>query len=508
MPDTPKPACRLHPWTVADNPAASDPAVKAPPDPGGQEARTLADLYPEPNMMLLKLHLKPAPPPPLSVLGDPWEADIEAMSRSKNAPADYPLLALLTATASLLGNARVVRGGGGSNTQPAILWGAAVGTSSSKKSASTESIIDDVMREMQSHVERNFAAEKQRWEADRQAALKAKEPEPPQPVRPLAFIQNSTPAAFVQALSHQPKSLLYIREELSGFFDEVTRPHAEGRDMMLNSYDAKPHVVGRVKFSGEPVSLARLSISLWGTIQPEKMLTAVEAADDGMLSRFLYVWPERVTGYRRGAWFDPEPMARRLYRIADLMPDTREDGKTAPQVICLDEAAEVVYETLYLRYDAQIEKAQGKYQSAVGKASGQALRIALVLEYLWWAGGRSAEEPRVVSAKALECAGMLMDYFLRHAERVYADSAEPQETRNSRLLAQWIMRVQPGEVTPSRVRDSLRLPGLRKRADVLKALRDLTSAGFLEPVEYVDGRPPGRPREVWTVNPRVYVPFH
>ena len=56
-------------------------------------------------------------------------------------------------------------------------------------------------------------------------------------------------------------------------------------------------------------------------------------------------------------------------------------------------------------------------------ARGQALRLALVLEMLWWCGGDGiAARPSQISAGAFSAAARLIEhFFLPMAERVYGD---------------------------------------------------------------------------------------
>ena len=69
----------------------------------------------------------------------------------------------------------------------------------------------------------------------------------------------------------------------------------------------------------------------------------------------------------------------------------------------------------------------GLLRSAIGKMRGQALRLALGLEFLWWCGGNDIKPPTVISDRAFAAAAHLVgDYFLPMAERVYGDAATPK----------------------------------------------------------------------------------
>jgi hypothetical protein len=86
------------------------------------------------------------------------------------------------------------------------------------------------------------------------------------------------------------------------------------------------------------------------------------------------------------------------------------------------------------------------------------------------------------------------------AVRVLGDASIPEDERNARTLALWIMQTRPERVNVSAIRDTARLSGLRESDAVKAACRFLAEAGWLvEPP-----RRPGRPRGDWLVNPRLF----
>ena len=157
--------------------------------------------------------------------------------------------------------------------------------------------------------------------------------------------------------------------------------------------------------------------------------------------------------------------------------------------------------------------AHGLLKSSIGKARGQALRLALVLEYLWWCGdggsdalpsvGMVRPEPAAVSVRAMQAAAGLMDaYFLPMARRVLGDAAIPDDERHARTLATWIMETRPERVNVSSIRDGARLPGLRESDPVKAACRFLVEARWLNEAPSSGG--PGRPRGDFIVSPKLW----
>jgi hypothetical protein len=104
-------------------------------------------------------------------------------------------------------------------------------------------------------------------------------------------------------------------------------------------------------------------------------------------------------------------------------------------------------------------------RSALGKARGAALRLALVLEMLWWCSeDTTAPPPRQIEARAFAAAATLVaDYFVPMAERVYGDAAATQTERAAATLARWIFAKRPREVYVRDLQRTVRLPGCTGR---------------------------------------------
>ena len=148
--------------------------------------------------------------------------------------------------------------------------------------------------------------------------------------------------------------------------------------------------------------------------------------------------------------------------------------------------------------------AGGPLRSAIGKARGQVLRLALVLEFLWWCGrGGTTAPSREIGARAFAAAAMMIaDYFAQMAERVYGDAAASQPERSAATLARWIVAEQPAELHVRNLQRSGRLPGLRTAEQIRAAADALVEADWLRPP--APGSEFGqRGRVAYTVNPRL-----
>jgi hypothetical protein len=479
-----------------------------------------------PVMSILDRSTCQAPELPLAVFGPFWADWIAQAAEGANAPPDYVALPLLALASSLLGNARWVVGWKGW-AEPPALWCASVGNPSSGKSSGASPVTRDVLAKVEKHLSKDYPRDVEEWETvasvaravlkqwekDAAKAIKNKQPVPPKPleatippkpIRPRARAVDATVEKLATILEGLPKGVLYVRDELAGWLMNLSRySNGTDRPFWLEGYVGGPYQVDRVK-NPDPVFIPHLTIPLFGTIQPDRLADALVGADDGLPSRFLWTWPAAHPFDEPAGAGDIDGAVSRLLRLADLLMSKDAEGQSLPSYVHLATDARAVLADFGREMQAREGAAHGLMKSALGKARGQALRLALVLEYLWWCGGdQPGGEPPAVSLRAMQAAAGVMDsYFLPMARRVLGDASIPQEERLARTLATWIMETRPETVNVSSIRDGARLPGLRETAPVKAACRFLAEARWLTEAPSTGG--PGRPRGDYTVNPELW----
>jgi hypothetical protein len=135
-----------------------------------------------------------------------------------------------------------------------------------------------------------------------------------------------------------------------------------------------------------------------------------------------------------------------------------------------------------------------------------ALRLSLILEFLWWcAEAGIASPPREIGEAAVAAAlGLIGDYFMPMAERVYGDVALPEEERLATVLAKWVFSQSPMPKTVNaREIQRLKLPGICNREKVGAAIEPLIEADWLRPSPSPANPKGGRRRADYAVNPRL-----
>jgi hypothetical protein len=135
------------------------------------------------------------------------------------------------------------------------------------------------------------------------------------------------------------------------------------------------------------------------------------------MGRFLWIWPDTLP-FRLGQYAPNVTLAiRALDRLREL--DLFDGPSSQPIIMPLVNGARHVIEDFGRRMQHEQLRASGPMRSAFGKARGHALRLALVIEMLWWCSdeGTSAP-PKFISTRALRAACQLVrHYFIPMAQR-------------------------------------------------------------------------------------------
>jgi Protein of unknown function (DUF3987)/Bifunctional DNA primase/polymerase, N-terminal len=488
------------------------------PPPGAPEPRT--GEWPEPDASILRANIPPAPRFPIEAFG-PGASWIEAAARAKGAPPDYVGTALLTVAAPLIGTTRRVEAKPGWS-EPAILWAALNGPPSSNKSPATDAVID-ILNRIEARMatgfedsERTYEAAKrtakiklEAWEGDVRACTKDKRPlpprppdsfEPPKPSRPRVRVGDATIEAALSRLAENPRGLLMYRDELAAFLESFDRYGAGSgsRPTYLEAYGGRRNFfMDRAKDGGTLVRVPHLSLSILGTIQPDKVARLLTSTDDdGLFARFLISLPNPVPARWTEERVDDAPMERALTRLSRLQFETGVEPRTIP----LSTLAKHRFVQWWEMHGARWEGICGREATGAGKRPGQVLRAALVLEHLSWALGTDGEAPAAVSERAIEAAITIIDdYFGAMLSRVLGGPNATPESLAAATLARWILKQRTSQIN---LRDIGRKGTTGLDSERLDTAVDvLAGKGWLRRPKREGG---GRPPKDYDINPRVF----
>jgi hypothetical protein len=460
---------------------------------------------------------------PLDIFGDRWARWIQDAGEAAVAPADYVVAPLLAAASALIGNARWAQAWQGWK-EPPHLWCAAVGDSGDGKSPGADQVNSHVLP----FVERNMAIDFPDTRREKRAEIEAAkvrleswreevrdavkngtlvptepDPVPPEPMAPRLVLSDATIERVASMLAvAAPKGVLMTRDELAGWLLGMNAYNDGARAFWLEAYGGRRYTVDRQK-SSEPIIVPHLAVSWYGGIQPAKVAEIMQGADDGLLARFMWFWPNPFSFEEpdRPPNADWAIVAFDRLRILELA--TSEYGPT-PLAVPLADAARRRLVRFGKLMQEQKEVTAGLMRSAIGKARGLVLRLSLVLEYLRWCGEDGyAAPPDTIREDAVSAAARFVsEYVLPMAERTYSDAACPEADSNTMRLAQWIKKERPSSIHVRDMQRNVRLAGLRDAKAIHAACSELIAAGWL-------GKPSGttafqqRGTKAYPISPRL-----
>jgi Protein of unknown function (DUF3987) len=483
-----------------------------------------AEGWPKPDLSVLTQHRRAPPKLPIAAFGPAWGEWIENAAEAAACPPDYVAAPLLAAASALIGHARWAEATPGW-IEPPHLWLGAVGDSGTGKSPGADCLMRDVLPEIERRMLADFPdqlrswrlelelnkAAKQKW----QHALRARrshdldELVPPQlamaaePLMPRLRQHDVTVEKVAELLARAaPKGLLIVRDELAGWIGGMNAHNGGGRAFWIEAYGGRPYRVER-KTDPAPIVIPRLAVAVYGGTQPDKLANLIREADDGLLGRFMLVWPDPV----RFHLSHQPPRTKWAIRALDRLRELDLNPTDPPAAILVPLAAEgrTLIENFARDMQWRQRSASGLFCSTLGKARGQALRLALVLEMLWWCGedGRAPPASRI-SSRAVEAATALIDrYFLPVAQRAYAIPLAAMRSPGTETLARWIIRAGVTEVDIRHLQKEVTLSGLRTAGEIRRAADSLVAIGWLSPPA-VNTQFGPRARVSYPVNPRLW----
>lgn len=449
-------------------------------------------------------------PFPVDALPDPVRSYVVEGAKSIGCDASFLALPILAGLAGTIGNTRCImlkRDW----LEPAVVWVAIIGESGCGKSPGFRCALKAI-RDRQHRLMKQHEREMRDWESKnalyeiamgnwkKEAARSETPPDPPEapvkPICPRAWIEDVTSEALAELLHQNPRGLLSLRNELSGWFSFGQYKNGGGMDDIarwLQMFDADPIMVDR-KTSGHTY-VPRAAVSVAGGIQP-KILERVlgeQHRDNGMLARLLIAYPPR----RAKRWTEAEipaeldaEMTAMFDRLYDIEPDLNDDGEPVPRSLPLTPGAKRAWVPFVNEHGQQQLEHVGDEAAAFSKLEAYAARLALVVHCARLAASDpTVEHPDQIDRASIEAGIRIVRWFIDEALRIYAMQDEDESAREIRLRKELVER-QGGSVS---VRDWQRLRSLKTSADAEAELRELAEAEAGAFHESAPGPRGGRP---------------
>lgn len=412
----------------------------------------------------------------------------------------------LTAIACAIGTTRRIRLKA-QWAEPAILWTAVSSRSGSLKSPAYDLATAELRRSQLEKLKR-FEIEYKQYQVAKEIHEKAKktwrgskssegpprEPTPPSLERHV--VSDTTCEALGPILQANPRGVLLLRDELSGWlmgFNEYKR--GKGRDVAnwLEMHRAGTAIIDR-KSSPLPIYVPRAAVSVAGTIQPSILRNCItpDYLASGLASRLLIVEPPPT----RKQWSDreiPEHVDRAycqaISRLFRLEHDIDKDDELQPVDLPLEPEAKSIWVKFFNEFaDEQYHAPTDDLAAAFAKLEGYAPRLALIFQLVSWTNERALGN--VIEAESMAAAIELTRWFVCETRRIYALWSECEGSSvEDRGLVEWI-RARGGSVTARDVRRGPQRYRLIGAAET--ALENLVRSG-IGTWEYGDGGEAGAP---------------
>ena len=480
---------------------------------------------PEPDMSIIRPERPVAPQMSehqFSVVFGPWASWIRDAAEVKGAPVDFVALALLTTASAIIGNTRWTVPWDGWK-EPPILWGMLVGDPSSGKSPALDALLDPV-REIDNALGALYQSERQawaerdeisklilaKWKADAKEAIQTGEtlPEKPResdaglpPVRGRVRITDATTEKVGELMRDGWRGLLLSRDELSGWLAGMDRYSGGGdRAFWLEAFGGRSYGVDR-KNAPDPILIDHLSIAILGGTQPDKLDSLlVRNDDDGLLARFLVVYPNPAPLRRPTATLESLKVQKALECLRSLEPAIDEKGNKRPFLLHLDEDAQAALQA-FREQCAQWEgEASGLMKSHIGKMPGLTVRVATVLALLDSVAEDSEPVSSISAAHISRASHYVGEHLRLHAFKAYGAASPPPELRAASRIAE-IIQSEGLRLISTRDIQRRGLVGLQSSREIAPAFAALEGAAWISPIHAPAG--PGRPAKVYAVNPQV-----
>jgi len=464
-------------------------------------------------------------PFPVDVLPEPIRSYVVRGSKALCCDSSFIALPMLSGLASAIGNTHRIQLKR-SWTEPSIVWTAIVGESGTVKSPALELALGAVRnrqhRAMKEHAERMEAwdIDHARWEVanlkwKKNAAKASSIEDPPgapkKPTCPRTWTDDTTVEALVSKLQENPRGLLMIRDELSGWFNFDRYNGSKGGGdaaKWLEVFGGRSLIVDR-KTSGTEY-VPRASVSIAGGIQPETLNRALgkEHLENGLAARLLYAMPPRKP--KRWTEDDIDEHTKAAVegvfdRLYDLESEINTEGDPEPRLVMLNSEAKRVWVQFVNEHGVEQAERVGEEAAAWSKLEGYAARLVLVIHLTRVAASDSSlTNPSEVDEASMAAGIVLVRWFAGEAERVYASLTASDEDRERDRLLEWI-GARDGPVT---ARDLTK--GLQtykgKPPEAAKALEALAQAGFGVWAHDSVTSKGGRPTKRFTLHACVPVP--
>lgn len=352
---------------------------------------------------------------------------ILGMVRHENFKVEYLAAAMLSATASALGNTYNIRVKGHWTTNAALYF-IMVGRPGLGKTPPLEAVFRP-LRKRDCRALEKFKAEMATYQNTMKESKGNNGTD--RPVLRRTIVSDFTPEALMLAHYNCPRGITILADEIMGMFNSANR-YNNGQliEQLLSAWSNSAIDVTRVS-NPIPIHIENPCINLVGTTQTRRVHELLKKGyeDNGLLDRILFVMPksylvsrwaeseEEDTGSNpTSAWKTWEAIMEKVFAL-DYDNDGDAEGNI-PHLIGMEAEAKKIFFGWHNNTIERINaiRDEALVESRSMKSPVQVARLALVLQVLFYACGES--HLQFVTTTAIEGAIRLNDYFEASYRRI------------------------------------------------------------------------------------------
>jgi hypothetical protein len=505
----------------------------------------LAGLEEWPERQPLPPVSSPVPELPPDLIPSPLRSWLCDVSERVSVPLEFVAAPAVVALGAVIGRAMAIRPMHRDDwTVPANLWGGIIGRPGVMKTAAVSEALRPIRR-LEALAREEFEREEANREAEREAidarrkatraglekatkgkdtaglstakdelkALRAEEQSLDAKERRFST-SDATIEKAGELLNENPRGLLIVRDELTGFLRGLDRDdRAQDRTFYLESWNGSgAFTVDRI--GRGTLHVPALTLSIVGGIQPGRLAPyvsgAIEGAEDadGLMQRFqVLVWPDTFGEWRdvdRWPMKDARERAFSIFqRLADAAPEDFGAQDEEDEIPFLRFAADAQGLFLEWRYALETRlrsddlQRTPAFESHLSKYRSLFPKLALLFHLVDVADGAPAGP---VPLRAAQMAAAWTEFLEAHARKVYAEELAG-DVGTAHLLA---AKIKEGAIVDGMdVRSIIRREwaGLRGSGKVHAGVEELARLGWLRIGETEPGDRGGRPSTFLRLRP-------
>jgi hypothetical protein len=363
---------------------------------------------------------------PFGVFPKPIQEIIKETNASLNFPIDFISGSILFAASAAIGNTHKVYVKQ-QWIESAVIYMAIVARPGTNKSAPVKFSLRPLFtRDSESY--KQYQQKRQAFEQASKLNKKEREEaaidEPIAPIWEKFILSDFTPEALTQAHKNNKRGIGVYADELAGWIKNFNR-YSKGSEMefWLSAWSGSPINIDRK--TGEPVFIISPFISVIGTIQNGLLtdLAKDNRAQNGFIDRILFIIPDNIS---KPYWNEAElPFEivdnwnRILGKIVDLPLDYDENQNPISKLLHFSSEAKQLLIQWQNKNTDQSNNPENEHLSGIySKLETYVIRLALILQILYWSCGEKSKEN--IGVKAMNGAIQLIEYFGKSALKVHS----------------------------------------------------------------------------------------